>query len=125
MVQVSRKHQAFVKAAESFFRPEFFNRLDRIILFNPLSRDEMGKIAELVLAEVFQRDGLVRRRCALAVEGAAMERIVDAGYHPQFGARALKRAIECDTTFCRKRRTTSLRSSLRRSSSSSGDRPVF
>ena len=46
----------------------------------------MRQIAEMLLADVFQRDGLVRRRCALAVEPAAMERIVDAGYHPQFGA---------------------------------------
>ena len=84
----------YVKAAEKFFRPEFFNRIDRVIPFESLSRDEMRQIAELLLADVFQRDGLVRRRCALAVEPAAMERIVDAGYHPQFGARALKRAIE-------------------------------
>ncbi len=91
--QTSRR-QAFIKAAESFFRPEFFNRLDRVIPFDALSREEMRKIAELVMAEVFQRDGLVRRRCALEIEPQAMERIVDAGYHPQFGARALKRAIE-------------------------------
>ena len=90
----STRRQAFVKAAENFFRPEFFNRLDRIIPFDALSREEMRTIAEMVLADVFQRDGLVRRRCALSVEPAAMERIVDAGYHPHFGARALKRAIE-------------------------------
>jgi ATP-dependent Clp protease ATP-binding subunit ClpC len=84
----------YIKAAENFFRPEFFNRLDRVIPFESLSREQMRRIAELLLADVFQRDGLVRRRCALSVEPAAMERIVDAGYHPQFGARALKRAIE-------------------------------
>ncbi len=90
----SALRHTFIKAAEGFFRPEFFNRLDRIIPFNPLSREEMRKIAEMVLADVFQREGLVRRRCALLVEPAAMERIVDAGYHIHFGARALKRAIE-------------------------------
>jgi ATP-dependent Clp protease ATP-binding subunit ClpC len=89
----SRQH-AFVKAAENFFRPEFFNRIDRVIPFASLTREQMRKIADHLLAEVFQRDGLVRRRCALAVEAGAMERIVDAGYHPHFGARALKRAIE-------------------------------
>jgi ATP-dependent Clp protease ATP-binding subunit ClpC len=88
------RRQSFIKAAENFFRPEFVNRIDRIIPFDPLSREEMRKIAEMVLADVFQRDGLVRRRCALAVEPDAMQRIVDAGYHPHFGARALKRAIE-------------------------------
>ena len=90
---VSRQ-QAFVRAAENFFRPELFNRIDRIIPFAPLARDEMRKIAEMTLADVFRRDGLVRRRCALSIEPAAMTRVVDAGYHPQFGARALKRAIE-------------------------------
>ena len=88
------QRETYVKAAENFFRPEFFNRLDRIIPFETLSRDEMHKIAGLLLTDIFSRDGLVRRRCALSVEPSAMERIVDAGYHPQFGARALKRAIE-------------------------------
>jgi ATP-dependent Clp protease ATP-binding subunit ClpC len=88
------RRQTFVKAAERFFRPEFINRIDRIIPFDSLSREEMRKIAEILLADVFHRDGLVRRRCPLAVEPAAMERIIDAGYHPHFGARALKRAIE-------------------------------
>lgn len=91
--QASRQH-VFVKAAESFFRPEFFNRIDRVIPFEALSRDQMRKIAQLLLEDIFRRDGLVRRRCALCVHDAAMESIVDAGYHPQFGARALKRAIE-------------------------------
>ena len=84
----------YVKAAERFFRPEFFNRIDRVVPFQALEREEMRTIADLLLADVFRRDGLVRRRCALAVEPEAMTRIVDAGYHPQFGARALKRAIE-------------------------------
>ena len=91
--ELTRQH-TYIKAAENFFRPEFFNRLDRVIPFETLSREQMRRIAELLLADVFQRDGLVRRRCALSVEPQAMERIIDAGYHPQFGARALKRAIE-------------------------------
>ncbi len=88
------RRQAFVKAAEDFFRPEFFNRIDRVVPFSSLERGEMKRIAHQVLARVFQRDGLVRRRCALEVTDAALERIVDAGYHPQYGGRALKRAIE-------------------------------
>jgi ATP-dependent Clp protease ATP-binding subunit ClpA len=88
------RQRTFIKAAENFFRPEFFNRIDRIIPFEPLSRDQMRRIAEMLLEDVFRRDGLVRRRCALCIEAPAMEQIIDAGYHPQFGARALKRAIE-------------------------------
>lgn len=86
--------RAYVRAAEEFFRPEFFNRIDRIVPFAALSREDMRKVAQLELKTIFQRDGLVRRRTLLAVEAAAMDRIVDAGYHPQFGARALKRSIE-------------------------------
>lgn len=88
------QQQVFIKAAESYFRPEFFNRIDRVLPFAALSRKQMRSIAEMLLEDVFRRDGFVRRRCALSVEATAMERIVDAGYHPQFGARALKRAVE-------------------------------
>lgn len=84
----------FVGAAERFFRPEFFNRLDRIVPFGLLSRDDVARIAQGLMAEVLQREGLVRRKCLLQVEEEALARIVDAGYDPRFGARALKRAIE-------------------------------
>ena len=90
----STGQHGYVKAAENFFRPEFFNRIDRVIPFDTLTREQMRSIADLLLADLFRRDGLVRRRCALAVEAGAMQQIVEAGYHPQFGARALKRAIE-------------------------------
>lgn len=86
--------EVYVHAAERFFRPEFFNRIDRIIPFEPLSRQHVARIAEQLIAGLFQRHGLVHRRCVLQVDPAAMTKIVDAGYHPQLGARALKRAIE-------------------------------
>jgi hypothetical protein len=85
---------AYVRAAERFFRPEFFNRLDRIVPFARLSRDDVGHIAEQLMQDVLQREGLVRRKCVLRVEAAALERVVDQGYDPQLGARALKRSIE-------------------------------
>lgn len=84
----------FRQAAEKFFRPEFFNRFDRVIAFERLSRTEVEQIAEIQMQKVFSRDGLVRRNCKLNIEPAAMRLIVDEGYHPQLGARALKRAIE-------------------------------
>lgn len=90
--------QVFVSAAEKFFRPEFFNRLDRIIPFERLRREDVSNIAQLLIKGVFSREGLARRRCLLHVETAAMERIVDQGYHPHLGARALKRAIERQLT---------------------------
>ncbi len=85
---------AYVRAAERFFRPEFFNRIDRVVPFDRLGRDDVWHIAELLMQDVLKREGLVRRKCVLRVEAAALERVVDQGYDPQLGARALKRAIE-------------------------------
>ncbi len=84
----------YIQAAEKFFRPEFFNRLDRIVPFERLSRDHVAQIAKHLIKDVFAREGLVRRKCLLRVDDEAMARIIDEGYHPTLGARALKRAIE-------------------------------
>src|SRR5262249_45034522 len=84
----------YTAAAEKFFRPEFFNRLDRVVPFDRLNREEAGRIARLLIQDLFRREGLLRRKCILQVEGAALDRIVDAGYDPVLGARALKRAVE-------------------------------
>jgi ATP-dependent Clp protease ATP-binding subunit ClpA len=86
--------QAFVTAAERFFRPEFFNRIDRIIPFRRLTREQVRGIARLTIDAVFQREGVVQRQCLPYVEPAALERIVDEGFDPILGARALKRAVE-------------------------------
>ena len=82
------------QAAEKFFRPEFFNRLDRIIPFENLRREDVERIARIQLQKVFARDGFARRNCRLELEPSAVQKIVDEGYHPELGARALKRAIE-------------------------------
>lgn len=88
----------YTQAAERFFSPEFFNRLDRIVPFARLDRATVREVANVLLWEVFNREGLQRRRAALVVYNDALERLVDAGYHPQLGARALKRAIEKQVT---------------------------
>ncbi len=82
------------QTAEKFFRPEFFNRLDRVIAFERLQKEEVEQIAHKQLEKVFARDGLLRRNCKLILSPEAMELIVNEGYHPQLGARALKRAVE-------------------------------
>jgi hypothetical protein len=84
----------FRRAAEQFFRPEFFNRLDRIVPFGRLRREDVGTIATGLIKEVLQREGLVRRKCLLQVDEEALAKIVDKGFDPRFGARVLKRAIE-------------------------------
>ncbi|MCU0238250.1 MAG: AAA family ATPase [Pyrinomonadaceae bacterium] len=86
------------QTAEKFFRPEFFNRLDRIIPFENLSRQDVERIARIQLQKVFAREGFARRNCRLELEPSAVQKIVDEGYHPELGARALKRAIEQNLT---------------------------
>jgi ATP-dependent Clp protease ATP-binding subunit ClpC len=86
------------RAAERFFRPELFNRIDRVVPFGTLTRADMEEVARGLIDGVLARGGLAQRRCQLAVEPDAMERIVDAGFHPELGARALKRAIETQLT---------------------------
>ena len=90
----AERDAAFVKAAERFFRPEFFNRLDRVLPFRRLSRDEIRGIARGLLADVFGREGVVQRKCLPRIDDAALEWVVDQGYDPVLGARALKRAVE-------------------------------
>jgi ATP-dependent Clp protease ATP-binding subunit ClpA len=92
------RHDVFRDAAAAFFRPEFLNRIDRIVPFEPLGRPEVAAIATRLMSDLFRREGLAHRRCVLDVEPAAMDRIVAQGYHPQLGARALKRAIERQLT---------------------------
>lgn len=89
-----QEHLIYQKAVEDFFPPEFFNRLDRIVPFERLSREVTGRIAQSLLNQLLRREGLVRRQVLLEVEDAAREALVDRGYHPQLGARALKRAVE-------------------------------
>ncbi|MEW6125590.1 MAG: AAA family ATPase [Acidobacteriota bacterium] len=93
-----RDGQVYTQAAEKFFKPEFFNRLDRIVPFARLGREEVMQIAEGLIQQVFAREGLVRRKCILQVDERAMARIVEEGYHPQLGARALKRLLERELT---------------------------
>ncbi len=88
----------FVQAAERFFRPEFFNRLDRVIPFHRLTREQIRDIARKLIQDVLHREGLVQRKCFLQVEPRAMEHVVDQGFDPVLGARALKRAIERQLT---------------------------
>jgi len=85
-------------AAEKFFKPEFFNRLSRVVPFERLSREDVQKIANRLIEDVFNREGLVRRGVKLVVETGALNLLVEAGYHPQLGARALKRTLERQVT---------------------------
>lgn len=86
--------KVFTEAAEKFFRPEFFNRLDRVVPFGVLSREHIEKISRELIADVFERDGLRQRKCVLQIHDDAMALLVEQGCQPQLGARALKRVVE-------------------------------
>ena len=76
----------------SHFRPEFLNRLDEIILFKPLTKDNIGHIVDLQVADLNKR--LAAQQLKIALTEAAKTFITDKGYDPAFGARPLKRFIQ-------------------------------
>ena len=76
---------------KQYFRPEFLNRLDEIIVFRQLTKNEVKEIAEIMLDEVFAR--LQDKGIKLSVTDAFKERLVEEGYNPSYGARPLRRAV--------------------------------
>lgn len=76
---------------KQYFRPEFLNRLDEIIVFRQLTKDEVKEIAIIMLQEVFGR--LTERGIELEVTDRFKERLIEEGYNPSYGARPLRRAI--------------------------------
>ncbi len=77
---------------KSQFRPEFLNRLDEIVFYKPLTKNEIGGIVELQLDDLRRR--LADKQLKLAVTDAAKDFIIDEGYDPIYGARPLKRFIQ-------------------------------
>uniref|UniRef100_A0A7I4E7J3 Clp R domain-containing protein n=1 Tax=Physcomitrium patens TaxID=3218 RepID=A0A7I4E7J3_PHYPA len=76
---------------KQYFRPEFLNRLDEIIVFRQLTKLEVKEIADIMLKEVFER--LKKKEIDLQVTERFRDRVVDEGYSPSYGARPLRRAI--------------------------------
>ncbi|XLQ12342.1 MAG: ATP-dependent Clp protease ATP-binding subunit [cyanobacterium endosymbiont of Epithemia adnata isolate EadnSB Bon19] len=76
---------------KNYFRPEFLNRLDEIIVFRQLDKNEVKEISEILLKEVFAR--LTDKNITLNVTDKFKERLVEEGYNPAYGARPLRRAI--------------------------------
>jgi ATP-dependent Clp protease ATP-binding subunit ClpC len=86
--------QQIMRAVARSFRPEFVNRLDKVIVFQPLNRDHMRAILHKELRRVLQRRGLRNREWAVEWESSALDFLLDRGFNTQMGARPLKRAIE-------------------------------
>jgi ATP-dependent Clp protease ATP-binding subunit ClpB len=79
-------------ARRDHFRPEFLNRVDEIVEFKPLSREQIATIVEHQLERL--RDRLAERRISIELTDAAKEALAEAGWDPAYGARPLKRAIQ-------------------------------
>ena len=79
-------------ALRDFFRPEFLNRIDEIVEFRPLEREELADIVELQLQRL--RERLAERGLSLELTDAAKEVVLEAGWDPTYGARPLKRALQ-------------------------------
>jgi ATP-dependent Clp protease ATP-binding subunit ClpC len=80
------------KEVERHFRPEFINRVDNMIVFRPLSKEDLTTIVEYELAKVFKR--IIEHGLHLELTPQAKEFLIEKGYNPEFGARPLRRAIE-------------------------------
>jgi ATP-dependent Clp protease ATP-binding subunit ClpC len=89
--QYNRIRSLVNEELKQYFRPEFLNRLDEIIVFRQLTRDEVKEIAEIMLKEVFSR--MEEKGIHLSVTDAFKERLVEEGYNPSYGARPLRRAV--------------------------------
>ena len=86
------KRNGVMSVVQASFKPEFLNRLDDIIIFEALSKEELGEIVEIQLARIAQR--LTDRRLSLEVTDAARSWLADEGYDPAYGARPLRRLVQ-------------------------------
>jgi ATP-dependent Clp protease ATP-binding subunit ClpC len=89
--QYNRIRSLVNEELKNYFRPEFLNRVDEIIVFRQLSKDEVKEIAEILLKQVFAR--LTEQNITLEVSEKFKERLVEEGFNPSYGARPLRRAI--------------------------------
>ncbi len=87
-----RARKEAMEALRQAFRPEFINRIDDIVLFNPLAKEQLNKIVDLELAKVMHL--LAERNVRIELTPAARERLVEEGYDPAYGARPLRRTVQ-------------------------------
>ena len=88
----------YESALKKHFRPEFVNRINKVVIFDPLSFDHILNIARLQIQELLSRDGFVRRTTILNISKEALHWVARRGYNKKMGGRALKRQIERDLT---------------------------
>ncbi|MCO7633693.1 ATP-dependent chaperone ClpB [Pseudomonas guariconensis] len=83
---------AVMDAVSSHFRPEFINRIDEVVVFEPLGREQIAGITEIQLGRL--RSRLAERELSLTLSPEALDKLIAVGYDPVYGARPLKRAIQ-------------------------------
>jgi ATP-dependent Clp protease ATP-binding subunit ClpC len=92
--EAARVHEQYVNAVRSFFRPEFVNRIDRLVAFRHLDANSVHLIVRRELGKMLLRDGFIRRDIVVDIDDAAVHNLAQSGYHPSYGARPLQRLIE-------------------------------
>jgi ATP-dependent Clp protease ATP-binding subunit ClpC len=92
--EVERLRRHYTEQAEKFFRPEFVNRLDRIVVFDPLEQATVRQIARREVGRLLLREGIVRRQLLVEIDERAIDTLAERGFDPQYGARPLQREIE-------------------------------
>ena len=90
--EYSLVEQKVMDELKEHFRPEFLNRLDEIIMFRPLSEENISKITDLIISDLNKR--LSDKRISIKLTDAAKKFVIENGYDPSFGARPLKRFIQ-------------------------------
>ncbi len=90
--EIAEAHKHVMEALRAHFKPEFLNRVDDIVIFNPLGKEQLVKIVDLRLEDL--RKLLAERKISLELTPAAKELVFTEGYDPNYGARPLKRAIQ-------------------------------
>lgn len=91
---VDSRARAVRRALEEAFRPEFLNRFQHTVVFQPLTDDEVRAVARLELARILRREGITSRNLIVDVADEVLDRVVTRGYDRRYGARALKREIQ-------------------------------
>jgi len=91
-ISADKRREAVLEDVQGFFRPEFVNRIDEIVVFDPLTPEQIGAIVDIQIRLLAER--IAERALSLEVTDAARELIAARGYDPAFGARPLKRLIQ-------------------------------
>ncbi|MEM7015552.1 MAG: AAA family ATPase, partial [Verrucomicrobiota bacterium] len=86
--------EVYKDAARNFFRPEFFNRLDKVVAFHELGREHIEGIVKLLVSSALQRQGLHQRHLSLSVTPEVYDWLGERGFQKEYGARSLRRSVE-------------------------------